>query len=512
MYEKFYRFSEKPFECAPNPKFLYLTPSHQKALASMIHGIKEQAGFTVITGEVGTGKTTLIHSLLNTIDKKIRTVFVFHTTITFKELLRNILLDLDFRIVKESEAELLRQLSQYLSHLTGDELLAIIIDEAQNLSQEVMEGLQIFCDLEPKLIQVVLVGQPELDDTLNSQALSRLNHEIRIRRKIKPLSQTESKEYIDHRLRLAESSISAAFTPEAISAICNYARGIPRVINILCDNALLTGYGLSRRKVDADIIYEVIKEMGGPISQKSIPSKIASSLKRFHWVPIRDHFYQRKVFFLILFLLCLGGGFIFLIHGSVEQKPTNMWSIESAKKRRIDIEIASKEPRSQTMKQEIFNGSPSPNQEEPILEVTTAQKGQTLSLLAQKYYHLVHPTLVDFILDFNPEITNADLIQVNQRIKIPKITKEWLLNRSPNHIWKIHVGTFQNPGFVRFYRNEPALKGKVIEMLPRKASPQHTWYRVMVGPFGHQDECLKVIDHLKEKGLLPVFGGIPKME
>jgi cell division septation protein DedD len=116
------------------------------------------------------------------------------------------------------------------------------------------------------------------------------------------------------------------------------------------------------------------------------------------------------------------------------------------------------------------------------------------------------------ILDCNPEIANANLIILNQKIKIPKITEELLIIQYPEHTYKIHVGTFQNSSFVRFYRNEPVLKGKVIEVFPRKVSPQETWYRVVVGPFGHKDECLKVIVQLKEKGLLPVFGGILKME
>ncbi len=125
---------------------------------------------------------------------------------------------------------------------------------------------------------------------------------------------------------------------------------------------------------------------------------------------------------------------------------------------------------------------------------------------------MVNPTLVDLILDSNPEITNADLIQINQTITIPKITKECLIKQSPNHTFKICVGTFWTPDFVEPYKNEPALKGKRIEVLPRKVSPTDTWYRVVVGDFDNKDDALKVIDLLKEKKLLPIFGGVPGLD
>ncbi len=152
------------------------------------------------------------------------------------------------------------------------------------------------------------------------------------------------------------------------------------------------------------------------------------------------------------------------------------------------------------------------SEEEPFKEIETARRGQTIYSLTKKYYHIVNRNLIDLILDSNPEIKDVHLILVDQKIKIPKITKELLTTQSTDHAYKIKVGTFQNPGLVRFYSNEPMLKGKVVEIFPRKGSPQETWYWVVVGPFGHKDECLKVIAQLKEKGPLHVFGGILKLE
>jgi hypothetical protein len=151
-------------------------------------------------------------------------------------------------------------------------------------------------------------------------------------------------------------------------------------------------------------------------------------------------------------------------------------------------------------------------EKQQFMEVKVVHRGEFLFSLARKYYHMTNTTLIALILDCNPEITNIHLISLNQKIKIPKITEELLIMQYNDHTYKIHVGTFQNSSFVRFYRNEPVLKGKVIEVFSQKVSPKDNWYRLVVGPFAHKDDCLKVIDQLKGKGLLPVFGGILKAE
>ena len=147
-----------------------------------------------------------------------------------------------------------------------------------------------------------------------------------------------------------------------------------------------------------------------------------------------------------------------------------------------------------------------------LLEAILVQKGQSISSLAQRYYRKANTTLIDLILDFNPEITNVHLILIDQRIEIPIIMEERLIIQSPDRTYKIHVGTFWTPDFAKFYRHEPLLKGKDIEIFDRRVAPGETWYQVVVGKFGNKDEALKVIDLLREKGLLPLFGGTLKLE
>jgi general secretion pathway protein A len=178
MYNDYYGFSEEPFNVTPDPRFLYLTPSHREALASMMYGIKERKGFISITGEVGTGKTTLVHTLLMQLDERVKSVFIFHTHISFEELLKTVLTELDIPVVDQGKAGLLHALNENLiRRLSQNENVALIIDEAQNLGKEVLEELRQLSNLETprsKLLQIILVGQPELEAKLNSPELRQL--------------------------------------------------------------------------------------------------------------------------------------------------------------------------------------------------------------------------------------------------------------------------------------------------------------------------------------------------
>lgn len=275
MYNEFYSFSENPFNVTPDPKFLFLTASHREALASMIYGINQRKGFISVSGEVGTGKTTLIHHLLQTMDPQIKSVFVCQTHISFEDLLRNILLELDLKPADENRASLIRQLNDYLiQKLALDENLVIFLDEAQNLSREVLEDLRMLSNLETanfKLVQIVFVGQPEFEQMLNTPELRQLKQRIGLRREILPLTNLESRQYIEHRLKLVGSNSAQVFTDEAVALVVRYAEGIPRTINMICDNALLIGYSLSRKRVDEKIIHEVLTDMGFLETKKTTP-------------------------------------------------------------------------------------------------------------------------------------------------------------------------------------------------------------------------------------------------
>ncbi len=508
MYNEFYGFSENPFELIPDPRFLYLTRSHREALASMTHAIKHRNGFISVTGDVGTGKTTLIYSLLNRLDEKVKTVHIFHTTLTFNELLRTILSELHLSNVKESTMDLLNQLAQYLRQMNSkDEMLAIIIDEAQDLPSQVMKDFQMLTPLGSKGMKIVFVGQPDFESKLNSKGLESLKQSIETTRRIKGFSEEESTKYIDHRLRLVGRSSAQIFSPEAISLICRYSRGIPRVINILCDNALLTSYRLSQKKIDIDIVRGAIKHLEGPGSRKTILSSTTVANK-FHAIPFGLQLLLRKTPLIItLSLLCLGV-FVFLAHRYLQQKPAETLEIRSLQRHEVDAKPSS------TFSSSQKTPPPAPvatlGREYSLKKIVAVKKGQTISQLSQEYYGMVNLTLIDLLIELNPSITNVHLILVDQEIKIPNLTEKLLIIPSPDQTYKIHAGTFDTPDLPKPYSGEIALKGKKFEVLPQKVAPRETWYRVMIGKFDNKDEALKMTLLLKEKSLLPAYGGLLK--
>jgi len=264
MYTWFYGFSEEPFNVNPDPRFLHLTETHQQVLNSMMGGILDRKGFILILGELGSGKTTLVQHLLNTIDRKVKAVAVFRPQNTFEELLQDVLQELKIPSAPQNKVSLVRQLNDYLHSLTPDQTLAILIDDAQELSPEIMEELRLLPTpetLSAKKLQVVLVGQPELKTRLDSPNLRELRQRVEITGEIQPLSEDECRQYIAHRLEKVDSEISRVFTPEAIDLICRHARGNPRTLNILCDNAFLVGYGFSKKKIDSPIVTEVLEDL-----------------------------------------------------------------------------------------------------------------------------------------------------------------------------------------------------------------------------------------------------------
>jgi general secretion pathway protein A len=296
-YNGFYGFSEKPFEVVPDPQFFYSSPSHLSVLTSVINGIESRENLMCVTGEVGTGKTTFVHFLLHCLEEKVKTALIAYPSNTFEELVSNILLSLDQMVVEETKQALLNQLNGYLTEKMGeDKTLVVIVDEAQNLPSEVMEEVGTFYEGGRWVarLQIIFVGAPELEHKISTPRLRQFGREIGVRCQISTLTEEESKKYIDHRLKLVGSRSREVFTPEAISMITRYARGFPRVINILCDNAFMIGYSLSKTRVDEDIVRQAIKDIEVPALQKLIPGRIVRAVKEFRLVAQALEFFRGK--------------------------------------------------------------------------------------------------------------------------------------------------------------------------------------------------------------------------
>ena len=265
MYERFYQLRERPFALSPDPEYLYPSRVHQEALDYLRYGLESQAGFIVITGEIGSGKTTLLQSLLRNLDSQTSVGRIVNTMLEPRELLETIMIDFGLDPAGKSKPLMLRDLSQYLvdQRLAG-RLVLLVIDEAQNLGLPSLEELRMLSNLETeksKLLQIVMVGQPNLRDKLAAPELEQLRQRITVSYHLPPLDAEETCNYINHRLRRAALAAPLEFPREATDLIHARSRGVPRIINVICDATLVFGYAEERSVFDAAMLSEVLTEL-----------------------------------------------------------------------------------------------------------------------------------------------------------------------------------------------------------------------------------------------------------
>jgi general secretion pathway protein A len=265
MYTAFYALREKPFSLTPDPRYLFPAASHREALAHTLYGIDEGEGFISVTGEVGTGKTTLCRTLVQRLGPEIELAFVFNPVLQGDDLLRAISAEFGLPVEGISRRELNEQLNEFLLEMNrAGRRVLLIVDEAQNLSAETLEEIRLLSNLETtnsKLIQILLFGQPELDEKLDSKELRQLRQRIGVRWSLGPMSRGETREYVRHRLRIANGAESDLFSDSALREVYRRTRGVPRLVNLLCDRALLAGYASSAHRIGADRVRRAAREL-----------------------------------------------------------------------------------------------------------------------------------------------------------------------------------------------------------------------------------------------------------
>jgi putative secretion ATPase (PEP-CTERM system associated) len=265
MYKTFFGLRANPFNVNPDPRFLFLTRHTQEALACLTYGIQARKGFVLLTGEVGTGKTTLLNKLLDWLrSQRVATAFIFNSRLNVPQLFDFIMADFGIACERRLKSHVLLRLNQFLlERYKAGETAVLIVDEAQNLSPGVLEEIRLLTNLETsteKLLQIVLSGQPELEQKLNLPQLRQLRQRIMLRCRTHLLTEEETRAYIHQRLRIAGSNGNPLFTTEALASVHQYARGIPRVINLLCDHALISAFVDQQAQVGGEIVEAIARE------------------------------------------------------------------------------------------------------------------------------------------------------------------------------------------------------------------------------------------------------------
>ena len=280
MYEAFYQFKEKPFSLTPDPEFLYESKAHKRAFAYLEYGIQDPSGFVCITGEIGAGKTTLIRAFLNQLDQGIQVARLFNTRVTSRQLLEMILQDLGMEYRGKTKTAMIEALNQYLIDTFADgRRVVLLIDEAQNLTPELLEEIRLLSNLETektKLLQIILVGQSELRDHLLAPNLEQFRQRITVNYHIPPLDRDETAAYIRHRIRVASEGPEVVFPDPVVDVIYAYSRGVPRLINVISDALLLYGFVEEKRQPDEAMVQEVIHDMlkEGTLVPPAPPAKV----------------------------------------------------------------------------------------------------------------------------------------------------------------------------------------------------------------------------------------------
>ena len=265
MYRDFFGFSEKPFTITPNPQFIYLSEHHREAFAHLLYGIDSHAGFIAMTGEVGTGKTTVLRTLLTQLDaEKYRSALIFNPCLSGEQLLASICREFGLEADECNRFGSLDTLNRFLLEQHGaGKTVVLVVDEAQNLTPDVLEQVRMISNLETerdKLIQIILAGQPELNDVLSRHDLRQLSQRITVRCRLTPMNKSDTGNYIRHRLKISGCRISELFSSGAIKRIYRFSRGVPRLINIVCEQALIMAWTQESGTVTPAIASRVIME------------------------------------------------------------------------------------------------------------------------------------------------------------------------------------------------------------------------------------------------------------
>lgn len=415
MYLDFYLLKKEPFHVTPDPEFLFLSPSHKAALRALVYGVEERQGFVALLGEVGLGKTTILRSYLERVDQsQLKPIHLLHPNLSFRELLHTLCQECGLEGTTENIAETITRLHHVLiGEYQQGRNVALLVDEAQHMPLETLEQLLLLSNLETstqKLLQIVLVGQPEFEAKLNAQALRQLKQRLVIRATIVPLTAEESRDYILYRLAKVRLADNPIFTRGALQAIITQAQGIPRVLNILCTNALILGFVKGQPRISVKIAQEAIAEYTGKKPRQGWRPWVAVAgalalLAVWHW----GSPYALSLFAKLHLPRATPSG-------TLPETPAggrDSGPLGSASTPFLPLEPA----------KEAAFPPPEPSafpQMAPV-DVRIIQKGDRIAQVAREVYGVSNPAVFAWIKQNNPHLQNVNRLKVGMQLTFPPL-------------------------------------------------------------------------------------------
>jgi general secretion pathway protein A len=509
MYDQYFGFQESPFSVTPDPHFFYDNPVYLEVYACLRYGIAAKKGFIAITGEVGTGKTTLLRKLMHDLDSTVHFASIFNTLLSFDDLLWVTLRDLGVPTERKNRVAMVDDLNNYLvEQFKKGHIVCLLIDEAQNLSDESLEGLRLLSNLETnkqKLLQIVLIGQPELNAKLDKPSLRQIKQRIAIQCKIVPLNEGEVGSYIHFRLGVAKYHGKGLFESEAIQKVALYSKGIPRLINILCDNALLIAFAGSEKAVTAHMIREAADDLrlgseAQPAGAKNTSAASATSAERKRLDrDATNRRSQRRVrraarlgigTFLVIAVL-VTAVFVSKLEsfftGVIRRDHNSTPKVSLASRQEIIPQQTNQKAESAELK--------NPETGFEWKHRVVIQYGSTVQGIAIDAYKANAALGLDLIKEFNPQIENLNKVSAGRELVLPPLTAETLVRQQPDGSYSLVIASF--PG----RKEAEALAGRVtqagyrVAIKPRRVSDDILLHRLEIDGLKNLAEATQTLEN-----------------
>jgi type II secretory pathway predicted ATPase ExeA/phage tail protein X len=513
MYREYFGLQLKPFSITPDPRFLYMSPGHKEALAHLLYGLKEASGFVVITGEVGTGKTTILNAFILKLPTRMPKVVVKNPHIKPENLYFLLGEAISIPEGKRSR-DYIQDYEDRLKELGG---AILIVDESQGLSVEMLEEIRLLSNMETvneKLVQIMLLGQQELNEKLKSPHLRQLKQRIGIKYHIPPLDSNETKDYIDHRLRVAGyiPREKPLFSAAALAELHRASKGYPRLINILCDNVLLSAYTDNAKQVNAAMVRKAAADLESTYKAK----KAFGQASRFGSL-VQAGWFSTGLKVLPVVLLIIAAGWLFLHSTQKGQAPRSVMPMEE-----VSLDAAKKETRTekaaparppeparkifkQSIETEGVKTRPDPVIPPPTVQpaghsgtVVTVNEGDTVAKLAADFYGKVDDHILKAVKKANPDLTNVDMVHKGEKISLPPLAST---GRTASQVlYSVSVSSYHSMYEAKEVFSDLISKGYQTTIYPYLDDTNNTWYRITIGTFNSRNEAINYTRKLRDAG------------